>query len=162
MQKIHRGGSLRRQISVFPRLRRGLLVASTPSHTRKARFTVAKYGRSGDPGFRTLVTGGILMKRLILVSLLLLLSLIPSPCRAGPIVSNALEIIALELIAQISASAEAISQIPASAATSVVTINVLLSSLPEATDHSLFGSAMSSSQVNVSGNSHARAQGFAM
>jgi hypothetical protein len=94
------------------------------------------------------------VKKLILVGLLLPLSLIPAACRAGPIVS-----IALEVIAQISASAEAISQIPASAATSVVTINALLTSLPEATDQSFFDSAMSSVRVSVSGNSHARAQG---
>jgi hypothetical protein len=95
------------------------------------------------------------VKKLILVGLLLSLSLIPTACRAGPIVS-----IALEVIAQISASAEAISQIPASAAISVVTINALLTSLPEATNQSFFGSVMSSVQVSVSGNSHARAQGI--
>jgi hypothetical protein len=97
------------------------------------------------------------MKRLILIGLLLPLSLIPAACRAGPIV-----ITSLEITAQISASAEAISQIPASAATAVATINVLLAPSPEATDQSFFGSAMSSAQVNVSGNSHARAQSFAV
>jgi hypothetical protein len=97
------------------------------------------------------------MKRLILVNLLLLFSLIPSACRAGPIVS-----IALEIVAQISASTEAISKIPASVATSVVTVNALLASPPGAADQSFFGSAMSSAQVNVSGNSHAHAQGSVM